>query len=56
MYWPNSQLYTLEPLIAEYPKCRDFVLAYMKWLFTRMEPQEISSEKSFASYNIKAVL
>ena len=36
---------TVEPPVNDQPKCKDWVIAYGRWSFTRIEPQRASSEK-----------
>ena len=36
---------TVEPIVSNHPKCKDWVVAYGRWSFTRIEPRGASSEK-----------
>ena len=59
MYADDNQLYIImrngnqsqfvsavEPPVSEHPKCKDWVVAYGRWSFTRIENhREVSSEK-----------
>ena len=36
---------TVKPPISDHPKCKDWVVAYGRWSFTRIKPQGVSSEK-----------
>ena len=42
MYWRTY----IEPPIRNHPKCKDSVVAYGSWSFTRIEPQGISHRGS----------
>ena len=39
--------YTVEPPISDHPRCKDLVVAYGRWLLTRIKPQGSSSEKMY---------
>ena len=36
---------TVLPPVSDHPKCKDCVVTYRRWSFTRIEPQRVSSEK-----------
>ena len=45
---PQGTIYlarTVEPPVSDHPNCKDSVVAYGRWSFTRIEPQGASSEK-----------
>ena len=41
----NNNNNTVEPPVSDHPKCKDWVVAYGRWSFTRTEPRGVSSEK-----------
>ena len=45
MWCSIYQVNTVEPPVSDHPKCKDWVVAYGRWWFTRIEPQGASSEK-----------
>ena len=40
-----SLWHTLEPPLSNYPKCKDLLAAYWRWLLKRIEPQGASTGK-----------
>ena len=41
----NTTADTVKPSVSDHPKCKDLVVAYGRWAFTRIETQEASSKK-----------
>ena len=41
----NNNNNTVEPPVSDHPRCKEWVVAYGRWSFTRTEPRGVSSEK-----------
>ena len=46
LYCILKKIFTVEPPISDHPKCKDLVVAYGRWLLTRIKPHGVPFEKS----------
>ena len=46
LYCILKKYFTVEPPISNHPKCKDIVVAYRRWLLTRIKPHGVPFKKS----------